>query len=287
MVSASVGFQCRECVADGSAQITPPKPKATMRGAASGRPIVTYALVGICAAAFVLAYLGVGVEAVARDFGMNPIAIGVDGQWYRILTSVFLHWTILHIGFNMLVLVMLGPTLENVFGHARFAILFVIAGFGGSVASYCFSSLGTVSVGASGAIFGLMGAVIVAGRRLQTDVTQVLILLAINLVIGFVLGGSIDWRAHLGGLIAGAAISAVFAYAPRHNQKLIQTAGCIAVVVVLAALTFWRTSDIQSQFSEPHATPVVAYQQPSGTLDSSGINARSHVTDEGVLNEST
>lgn len=275
MVPAPVGFQCRECVAEGSAQITPPPARPTMRGTSRDRPIVTWILVTICAVAFVIAYLA-GLSAVAGDFGMNPVAIGLDGQWYRLVTSVFLHWTILHIGFNMLVLVMLGPTLETVFGHVRFAILFVVAGIGGAVASYCFSSLGTTSVGASGAIFGLMGALIVAGRKIKADVTQVIILLGINLVIGFVPGGSIDWRAHIGGLVTGAAVSAVFAYAPRRNNVLIQTAGVVVILVALGALVGWRTADIQSQFAAPTQTPVVAIEQPSGTLVSPGINARSH-----------
>lgn len=286
-MTAPVGFQCRECVAEGSAQVTPPQPMGMTQGSATDRPFVTYALVGICAAAFILAFLGVGIDSVARAFGMNPVAIALDGEWYRMLTSVFLHWTILHIGFNMLVLVMLGPTLETVFGHVRFAVLFILAGLGGAVASYCFSPLATVSVGASGAIFGLMGALIVAGRRLKIDVTQVVILLAINLVIGFVPGGSIDWRAHLGGLITGAAVSLVFAYAPRQNQTLLQVAGCVVIVAVLATMTVGRTLDIQSKFTAPDTTPTVAIESPSGTLESPGINARSYFVERGAVNEST
>lgn len=256
-----------------------------MRGTALDRPIVTWILVSICAIAFVLAYLS-GLSTVAGNFGMNPVAIGLDGQWYRLITSVFLHWTILHIGFNMLVLVMLGPTLETVFGHVRFAILFVVAGLGGAVTSYCFSSLGTTSVGASGAIFGLMGALIVAGRKIKADVTQVIILLGINLLIGFVPGGSVDWRAHIGGLVTGAAVSAVFAYAPKRNSKLIQAGGIVLILVALGGLTAWRTADIESQFTAPTATPVVAIEQPSGTLVSPGINARSHAGTQRSPNES-
>ena len=286
MVAAPVGFQCRECVAEGSAQVTPPAPIPTMRGTAGDRPYVTDVLIGICAAAFLIALSGVGISTVAGNYGMNPIAIGLDGEWYRLLTSVFLHWTILHIGFNMLVLFMLGPTLETVFGHVRFVILFVLAGLGGAVASYCFSSLGTTSVGASGAIFGLMGALIVAFKKLNADITQIVILLGINLVIGFIPGGSIDWRAHIGGLVVGGAVAAVFAYSPKRNNMLFQVAGIAAVVVVLAAMAGWRTADIQSQFTEPVVTPVVATGQPSGTLVSPGINARSHAPYEGAPHES-
>lgn len=276
MVVAPVGFQCRECVAQAAAQTQQTSGRAVPgRGAALRRPIVTYVLVGICAVAFLLS-LGVGVESVVGNYGMRPVFIAIDGQWYRLLTSVFLHWSILHIGFNMLVLIMLGPTLEMVFGHVRFTLLFVLAGLGGAVASYCFSPLTTASVGASGAIFGLMGALIVAGRRLRVDITQVVILLAINLAIGFIPGGSVDWRAHLGGLVTSALVALVFAHAPQRHTNLVQAVGCLAIVALLAGVTVWRTADIKSQFEAPDQTPVAAGAPTSGTLVSSSINARSH-----------
>ena len=109
----------------------------------------------------------------------------------------------------MYVLYVLGPPLERLLGHGRFLALFLIAGLGGAVASFSFSSINTVSVGASGAIFGLMGALVVAGRHLRADITQVLVLIGINVVIGFIAPG-IDWRAHLGGLLTGAAVAFVF-----------------------------------------------------------------------------
>lgn len=276
MVAAPVGFQCRECVAQGAAAVTPTAGRLPFRGSALGKPVVTYGLVGICAVAFLLSFLGGGIEAVVGDYGMRPAYVAVDGEWYRLLTSVFLHWSILHIGFNMLVLIMVGPTLEGVLGHVRFTLLFLLAGLGGAVASYCFSPLATASVGASGAIFGLMGALIVAGRRLKADITQVIILLVINLAIGFLPGGSIDWRAHLGGLITGSVVAVIFAYAPRRSTKLVQTLACLAVVAVLAGLAAWRTQDIQAQLSLQDQTPVVAIAPPSGTLVSLNINARSH-----------
>lgn len=281
MVSAPVGFQCRECAGQGAVQSAPRSTALPFRGSALSRPVVTYVLVAMCATAFLLSLLGAGVEGAVTDYGMRPVYIAVDGQWYRLLTSVFLHWSILHIGFNMLVLIMLGPTLEKVLGHVRFTVLYLLAGLGGAVASYCFSPLATASVGASGAIFGLMGALIVAGRRIRADVTQVIILLAINLAIGFLPGGSIDWRAHIGGLITGAVVAAAFAYAPKRYTKAVQALACVGVVVVLAGLTMWRTEDIRSQFAQLDQTPVAAVAPESGTLVSLGINARSHGTSEG------
>lgn len=141
---------------------------------------------------------------------------------------------------------MLGPTLERVLGHARFIVLYVVAALGGSVVSYTFSDPRTVSVGASGAIFGLMGALIVAGRRMRWDITQVLVLLGINVVIGF-LSPEVDWRAHFGGLIVGALVAGVFVWTPppfRSARVLWQTLGVLAILGALVAITMWRTGQL-------------------------------------------
>lgn len=242
MIPAPVGFQCPECV--GAARQTQRSVRTPFGGQVIGKPQVTYTLIAINAVVFVLQYL-LGINEVSGNFGMWPIGIALGGEWYRLLTAAFLHGSILHIGFNMYVLYALGPTLERVLGHARFLLLYVLAALGGSVASYAFSDVRTLSVGASGAIFGLMGALVVAGRRLRYDVTQVLVLLGINVVIGFVAPG-VDWRAHLGGLVTGAAVAAIMAHAPRRGRTAWQAAGVGAVIIVLLMAVMWRTQEIQA-----------------------------------------
>ena len=117
------------------------------------------------------------------DLGLNSSLVAQGPtEWYRIVSSGFIHFGLLHIAFNMYVLFALGPTLERILGHVRFTALYLLSALGGAVASYFFSDITTVSVGASGAIFGLMGALVVAGRRLRYDVTQVLVLLGICLL---------------------------------------------------------------------------------------------------------
>ncbi len=258
MVAAPVGFQCPACVAEGAKTAPVYSGAAVAAGAVTkrpgGTPFVAYTLIGACVALFLISMTGVGADGLAADFGMRPIYIAIDGQWYRLITAAFLHWSILHIAFNMLVLVMLGPPLERLLGHIRFIALYLLAALGGSVASYCFSPLNTVSVGASGAIFGLMAALVIAGRQLRVDVTQVAILLGINLVIGFIPGGSIDWRAHLGGLVVGAAVAAVYAYAPERQKVLVQVVGLLIIAGVLVAMCAWRTEQIRSQFQQPTIT---------------------------------
>ena len=241
MVPAPVGFQCPDCVAGAAASI--PQVTTVAGGAPISKPAVTYTLIGINVAIFVLQFT-VGVNAVAGDWGMWPVGIAVGGEWWRLVTAAFLHGSFLHVAFNMYVLFALGPTLERILGHGRYLTLYLLAALGGGVASYVFSDIRTVSVGASGAIFGLMGALVVAGRRLRYDITQVLILLGINVVIGFVSPG-VDWRAHLGGLVTGAVVAAIMVFPEKRHRTAIQAGGLVAVVLVLAALTMWRTGQIQ------------------------------------------
>lgn len=243
MIAAPVGFQCPECVARGQAQTR--EPKTVFGGKLTTSNTVTMTLIGMSVAVFVVQFL-VGVNAVASSWGLWPAAVAVNSEWYRLLTSVFLHGSWLHLLFNMYVLFVLGPPLERLLGHVRFLALYLIAGLGGAVASFGFSAINTVSVGASGAIFGLMGALVVAGRHMKADITQVLVLIGINVVIGFLAPG-IDWRAHFGGLVVGAAVAFVFSKAPRgKNQALVQVAGCVAIVVVLAGLALYRAQEIQA-----------------------------------------
>lgn len=243
MIPAPVGFQCPECVA--AAQATTREAKTVFGGKLTTSSTVTLTLIGISAVVFVLQFL-TGINRVAADWGMWPAAVAVNSEWYRLLTSVFLHGSWLHLLFNMYVLYVLGPPLERLLGHVRFLALYLIAGLGGAVASFTFSTINTVSVGASGAIFGLMGALVVAGRHLRTDITQVLVLIGINVVIGFLAPG-IDWRAHLGGLLVGAAVAFVFSKAPRgSSQTLVQVLGCAVIVAVLAGIAVYRAQEIQA-----------------------------------------
>lgn len=240
MIAAPVGFQCPDCVAAN-------QPAVANRGgtalAQNARPTVSYVLVGICVAVYVLQWV-LGDQLVA-DYAMRPVSIAFSQDYYRLLTAVFLHGSILHLAFNMYVLVVLGPTLERILGHGRFLALFLLAGLGGSAASYAFSDPTTWSVGASGAIFGLMGALLVAGQRLRYDVSMVLVLVVINVVIGFVFSSGIDWRAHLGGLATGAAAAAVMV-TPRGTDRpaRVEWAGMIAIALVILAVVVWRTASL-------------------------------------------
>src|SRR5699024_2425674 len=142
------------------------------------------------------------------------VSVGmVDGEWYRVITAAFVHEEIWHIGLNMLALWILGSALEPVLGRWRFVTLSFVAALAGSGASLIGAHFSSRSLGASGAVFGLFGAYIVAMRRLGRDTTAVMALLGVNLVYGFVVSG-IDWQAHVGGLVAGLLLGAAYAFAP-------------------------------------------------------------------------
>lgn len=241
MVAAPVGFQCPACVRGANATT---RQATTVAGASPiGRPVVTFTLIAINLVVFGLQFLA-GIDLAAANFGMWPMSIALENSWSRLLTSAFLHGSFLHIAFNMYVLFTLGPSLERILGHLRFTLLYLVSAVGGAVVSYLLSNPQTVSVGASGAIFGLMGALVVAGRRLRYDIRQVVILLVINVVIGFIAPG-VDWRAHLGGLITGAAMAAVLVWVPRKHRVLWQVVGTAVVLTILVMVTLWRTVELR------------------------------------------
>lgn len=123
-------------------------------------------------------------------------------EWYRLFTVALVHAGLLHLGFNMYALMVLGNPLETAFGSSKFLIVFFFSLLTGSLTSAYFASASSYSVGASGAIFGLFGAMIIVGNKIGADVRSIYVIIGINFVIGFAVGG-IDWKAHLGGLIGG------------------------------------------------------------------------------------
>lgn len=172
-------------------------------------------------------------------FAMIPVRIH-HGQWYRLITAAFLHANTEHILFNMITLLVIGSPVEALVGRVRFVAIYLIAGIGGSVCSYLLSAPDIEGIGASGAIFGLFGAYAVLARRHRFDTRLVLILIVIELVISF-LDPGIDWRAHIGGLVVGAAVTWGFTLV-RGWAPARRTAGeLVGSGVVLGLMTFLVT----------------------------------------------
>ena len=251
MIPASVGFQCPECVREGNKDVR--RATTVFGGRVTDNPgYVSKVLIGINVVAFVL-QLAVG-KTVEHHFWLiggpatDPViqeTVGVaDGEFWRLLTAAFLHGGIVHLALNMYAIYLFGPPLEAALGRLRFIVLYLVSALGGSALSYAFAHPTTPSLGASGAVFGLLGAYLVVGRRLNKDTTSVMVLLALNFAYGFLVP-RIDWRAHLGGLIAGALCAAAFAYAPASRRTAIQVGGVAAVIVLALAVVGWRTMDLR------------------------------------------
>jgi membrane associated rhomboid family serine protease len=205
-------------------------------------------LIGLNVAIFVV---GLGIPDLADRYG--NLALGFDpstgtivgvaeGQYYRLITSAFLHAGILHILFNMFALAQIGPVLEQALGRVRYLALYLLSALGGSAAAFLLAPPNQPSVGASGAIFGLFGAYYVVVRRLGGETGPIVVLLVVNLVITFSVP-NIDWRAHLGGLVTGAVLAAAFAYAPRGPRQATLHAAAVGVLTaVFVAAILARTA---------------------------------------------
>jgi membrane associated rhomboid family serine protease len=179
-----------------------------------------------------------GIGGWVNLFGIYRPAFTEVMPW-TMITSAFLHGSIIHILLNMYSLFIIGPVLERMLGRGRFLALYLVSAFGGSVAVLLLNPAGAV-LGASGAIFGLLAAIFLIQRKLVGTNVQLLVIIAINLVIGFLPGLSISWQAHVGGLVAGAAVAFVYLRTRRPNQRTMQIVGVALVAVALVAITVVR-----------------------------------------------
>jgi membrane associated rhomboid family serine protease len=194
MRPAAVGFMCPDDAGERSRIMRP-------RLYGGSQPIATVALVAINVAVFLLERGGDSNTYVFRQGALTGVGVA-DGQWWRVVTAAFLHANILHIAFNMYALWLLGRPLERYIGAARFLAIYAVAGISGSAGALLLTSADVPTVGASGAIFGLMGALLVLERRGMPLVGPLLPILLINLVFTFGVAG-ISIGGHIGGLIGG------------------------------------------------------------------------------------
>ena len=166
------------------------------------KPIITYALIAINVVVFILSVFN---DAILPMFAVNRELIVNFNQYYRLFTGMFLHAGILHLLFNMYALYIIGMQLESFLGKAKYLIVYLLSGIGASMLSIFFSN--SFSVGASGAIFGLMGALLYFGYHYRVYLdsvvkSQIIPLIVLNLILGFTLSGIDNW-AHIGGLVSG------------------------------------------------------------------------------------
>ena len=189
------------------------------------KPIVTYSLIFICILVFILMYvLGNGStdNYTLLVFGANVDTRTKNGDYYRLFTSMFLHIGILHLLCNMYSLYIIGKEVENVFGKVKYLIIYLLSGIAGSILSLAFNH-NTICAGASGAIFGLLGALLYSGYYYRTylgaTLTRSIIpVIVLNLIIGFTSSG-IDNAAHIGGLVGGILIAMAVGVPDKSNNN--------------------------------------------------------------------
>lgn len=265
---APVGYQCPECVATGRRSVRPGR--TVFGGSTAGvHGYVTKALIFINVVLLIASVASAGGGGIfgggmggllggrtpLLEWGsvwgvasltdgrviLGQVRVGVaDGEYYRLVTSMFLHYGLLHLALNMWALWVLGRELEARFGPGRFLALYLLSGLGGGVAAYLFVPEAQAA-GASGAIYGLFAALFVVFRRLNRDTSAIITVLVINLIFSFSVS-SISLEAHLGGLITGALVGVALAYAPRALRTQVLVAVVAATVLVLGALVAIKTA---------------------------------------------
>ena len=165
-------------------------------------------LITVICAFYLYELVDSGIIGTFALYGIDLLQ--VTNEWYRLATVALVHdnsSTIpIHLAFNMLALHSLGTPIETFLGRNKFLIIFFTSLIGGSIASALFLGYSGYSIGASGAVFGLFGAWAVISRRIGAEVKSTLVIIGLNFVLGFTIGG-VDWRAHLGGLITGAVVT--------------------------------------------------------------------------------
>jgi membrane associated rhomboid family serine protease len=261
MRPAAVGYQCPECLQEAATSI--PRSRRTLAVGSPGP--VTRVLVLLNVVVFVLEIatggkLGFDLSSAFNSKliswgGLQPLEIALKGEYYRLITATFLHGGLLHIALNMYVLWLLGSMVEPALGSPRFATIYFVSGLTASATSYWLGSPQQIGVGASGAIFGLLGAWLAYSfRRRQSawgaaQFRWALMWIGINFFLSLSFPG-VDNFAHLGGLIGGAATGAlVEGVGPVESRRAISVGGVIGVVVIALVIIALRTAQLHSQFA--------------------------------------
>jgi membrane associated rhomboid family serine protease len=267
MRDAAVGHQCVECVRAGNKTFRPPR--TVFGGRVAITPAVTLTLIALNVIGYFAELvhpgivdkfdsLGVGlIQADGKYFvydgGSLPgyqLAGIAHGEWYRLVTSTFLHllptqglFGIAHIVFNMWWLWRLGPSVEEALGRVRFVVLYLLSGVGGGVLLYLIDPTAG-AVGASGAIFGLAAAYYIISRRLhrrQSDAGRIVVLFLVWMVLS---AAVTSWQGHLGGLLTGGALALAYAFAPRQQRTVIHVGASTGMLTLLIMLVALKTSQL-------------------------------------------
>lgn len=258
---ASVGYQCIDCVQTGQKQQAASHAQyrrsgfgqRTVAGAVpQPKAIVTPVLIALNVLVFAFTAIQAGnplqnQNSATFEWGVLwPYAISFEGEWWRLLASGFLHYGLIHLAMNMFALWVLGRDLEMVLGRLRFVALYVVSLVGGAAAVYAFGEVNAATAGASGAIFGLMGAMAVVVFRLKLNPTNALVIIGLNVVLTISIPG-ISLLGHLGGLVVGVLVAAALVYAPEKSRTTWQVGTLVFLTAALIGLMVFRDAQLGSQ----------------------------------------
>lgn len=206
-------------------------------------PSITYIIMGICVFLFIMMYIfGNGSESTSTliKFGANYDLLTKSGEYYRLFTCMFLHIGIWHLLCNMYSLYIIGKEIENLYGKSKYLVIYVLSGLCGSILSLAFSH-NTISAGASGAIFGLLGALLYFGYYYRTYLgatirSSIIPVIILNLIIGMLTPG-ISNSAHIGGLVGGILVSMMVGV-PDKSTKIEKTNGLILSIIYICFISY-------------------------------------------------
>ena len=239
MTYGPVGIRCPDHATAGGKVAAPRRAaRSASRNLSARGPIVTFTLIGINVGVFVLQLvLGSGLRPQSDWIFQNGVLVGplvAEGEWWRLLSSAFLHGNILHLGMNMLVLWIIGPPLEEYFGHGKYTLVYVVSALAGAAGALIWSPTAP-TVGASGAIWGIMGAaLLLEARKIWVFGGQAMGLVVFNLLFTFLIPG-ISIGGHIGGLIGGALCALAFSSMRRSPTLATLTMAVVGVVSVMVA----------------------------------------------------
>ncbi|WIB77525.1 rhomboid family intramembrane serine protease [Curtobacterium sp. MCPF17_002] len=244
---AAVGVHCPECVREQRARFTQNRRASGPSGITVARrrfamldQKATVVIVVVSVVLWLLNQVSGGYVNAWLSF-YTPLA---GTQPWRLITGLFVHSSFFHILFNMWAVWIFGRMLENILGTWRFLALYFLAGLGGDLA-VAWLSPGTQVVGASGAIFGLFAAFFVIQRSLGYNAVQLLVIMGLNLVVGFLPGTNISWQAHVGGIVLGFITGFVFARTRNIRQRTLQISLLVAEAVVVIGAIFAAYAGLQ------------------------------------------
>ncbi|HEX8866964.1 MAG TPA: rhomboid family intramembrane serine protease [Lentzea sp.] len=244
---AAVGMQCVDCVNEGRRSV---RSARTIVGAqVSDRVIVTPVLIALNVLAYVVTVFQSGSPMNNDRSGLFAATsmipeLTAQGEWWRVVTSGFMHFGLIHLALNMAVLYVVGQHVERELGKVRFSAVYFLSLLGGSASAFFFGTVCQQLAGASGAVFGLMGALLILWKRQRRDISTIVVVVGINLVSNLFTNASL--LGHLGGFVIGGLLTLAMVRAPQQNRNLYQIGAVVAAVALLGVMFALRAAQLDT-----------------------------------------